>query len=113
MKFNIYKNKKFVESLDAPEIYSAIAFAEGKHGPSFDVEGEGLLVKVEEHMTSFAAFHPVDLDLSQENHSDINLSINIDTDQSVLQLGRFRIKLNDQQTQKLFEVFYNDKKSDL
>jgi hypothetical protein len=109
MKFNIYKSKKLVEILDAPEIWSAITIADGKHGPSFDVEGEGLLVKVEEHMTSFSSFRPVDLDLTQENNSDINFSINIDTNQSVLQLGRFCIKLSDEQTQKLFQVFYNKK----
>jgi len=110
MKFNIYKNKKLIDAIEAPEIYSAIAFAEGKHGPSFDVEGEGLMVKVEERMISFVPFHTVDLDLTQENNSDISLEVNIDTDESVLRLGRFRIKLSDEQTQKLFEVFYNDRK---
>lgn len=110
MNFNIYKNQQFVSTIEAPEIYTAIALAENKYGSSFDVEGDGLRAKVEEHMTSFAAFHPVNLDLTQENDSDISIDINIDTDESILRLGRFRIKLNDTQTQKLFEVFYNDRK---
>ena len=107
MKFNIYKEKNLVGTIEAAEIYAAIGIADAKYGPSFDVEGDGLLVKVSEKMTSFSSFRPVNIDLREENNLDVKFDFIGNTKESVLTLGRFSINLGKEQTVKFLKTIEN------